>query len=203
MAPFRLCVRIWPSGIRRKIFCPEEILKIREEAIHRGRSSWKRPRAKKPRCGSNRTASASATHRLTFAMQKQAVAVNYDQLSVIAIDDPRAIDDLWLRLEEQKNPLERLEADVFRELAKLNPQSTVHARTLYGAVNVVRRTAARSRYLEELMNRPYYSHMGDLYYRFDEGQWTGEPVTKIGRAAVDQTHAGHAIPHRLRLVGTQ
>jgi hypothetical protein len=118
-----------------------------------------------------RTASASANHRLAFTMQKQAVAVNYDELSVIAIDDPRAIDDLWLRLEEQKNPLERLEADVFRELAKLNPQSTVHARTLYGAVNVVRRTPPAPVF-EELMNRPYYSHMGDLYYRFDEGQWT-------------------------------
>jgi hypothetical protein len=118
-----------------------------------------------------RTASASPNNRLTFTMQKQAVAVNYDELSVIAVDDPRSIDDLWLRLEEQKNPLERLVADVFRELAKLNPQSTVHARTLYGAINVVRRTPPGPIFTE-LMERPYYSHMGDLYYRFDEGQWT-------------------------------
>ena len=118
-----------------------------------------------------RTASASASGRLAFTMQKQAVAVNYDELSVIAVDDPRSIDDLWLRLEEQKNPLERLEADVFRELAKLNPQSTVHARTLYGAINVVRRTPPAPIF-SELMERPYYFHMGDLYYRFDEGQWT-------------------------------
>jgi hypothetical protein len=24
----------------------------------------------------------------------------------------------------------------------------------------------------ELMARPYYSHVGDLYYRFDEAKWT-------------------------------
>jgi hypothetical protein len=118
-----------------------------------------------------RTASASANNRLTFSMQKQAVAVNFDELSVIAVDDPRSIDELWLRLDEQKIPLERLVADVFRELAKLNPQSTVHARTLYCAINVVRRTPPGPIFTE-LMEKPYYSHMGDLYYRFDEGQWT-------------------------------
>jgi hypothetical protein len=118
-----------------------------------------------------RTASASANNRLTFLMQKQAIAVNYDELSVIAVDDPRSIDELWLRLDDQKFSLERLVADVFRELAKLNPQSTVHARTLYCAINVVRREPP-SLIFSELMERPYYSHMGDLYYRFDEGQWT-------------------------------
>jgi hypothetical protein len=118
-----------------------------------------------------RTASAAPNNRLTFSMQKQAVAVNYDELSVIAVDDPRSIDDLWLRLDEQKVALDHLVSDVFRELAKLNPQSTVHARTLYGAINVVRRTPPGPIFAE-LMARPYYSHMGDLYYRFDEVQWT-------------------------------
>jgi hypothetical protein len=118
-----------------------------------------------------RTATASPNNRLTFTMQKQAVAVEYDELSVIAVDDPRAVDELWLRMNEQKTPLETLVADVFRELAKLNPQSTVHARTLYDAVNVVRRLPPAPVFAE-LLKRPYYSHVGDLYYRFDEAKWT-------------------------------
>ena len=118
-----------------------------------------------------RTATASPNNRLTFTMQKQSVAVEYDELSVIAVDDPRAVDEMWLRMSEQKTPLETLIADVFRELAKLNPQSTVHARTLYGAVNVVRRLPPLPVFAE-LMKRPYYSHVGDLYYRFDEVKWT-------------------------------
>ncbi len=118
-----------------------------------------------------RTATASPNSRLTFTMQKQAVAVEYDELSVIAVDDPHAVDELWLRMNEQKIPLETLIADVFRELAKLNPQSTVHARTLYNAVNVVRRLPPDSVF-SELMKRPYYLHVGDLYYRFDEVKWT-------------------------------
>ena len=118
-----------------------------------------------------RTATASPNNRLAFTMQKQAVAVEYDELSVIAVDDPHAVDELWLRMNEQKTPLEALIADVFRELAKLNPQSTVHARTLYAAVNVVRRLPPAPVFAE-LMKRPYYSHVGDLYYRFDEVKWT-------------------------------
>jgi hypothetical protein len=118
-----------------------------------------------------RTATAGNSTRLAFTMQKQAVAVEYDELSVIAVDDPRAVDDLWLRMNEQKNPLEAVIADIFRELAKLNPQSTVHARTLYAAVNVVRRVPPAPVFAE-LLKRPYYSHVGDLYYRFDEAKWT-------------------------------
>ncbi|MBN1439232.1 MAG: hypothetical protein JW929_07480 [Anaerolineales bacterium] len=118
-----------------------------------------------------RTATASPNHRLTFTMQKQAVSVEYDELAVIAVDDLQAVDELWLRMNEQKTPLESLIADVFRELAKLNPQSTVHARTLYNAVNVVRRLPPLPVFAE-LMQRTYYSHMGDLYYRFDEVKWT-------------------------------
>jgi hypothetical protein len=44
-----------------------------------------------------RTATASTNNHLTFTMQKQAVAVEYDELSVIAVDDPHAVDELWLR----------------------------------------------------------------------------------------------------------
>jgi hypothetical protein len=118
-----------------------------------------------------RTATASAGNRLTFTMQKQPVAVEYDELSIIAVEDPQAVDELWLRSNEQRTTLEALVADVFRELAKLNPQSTVHARTLYQAVNVIRRLPPPPIFAE-LMKRPYYTHVGDLYYRFDEVKWT-------------------------------
>jgi hypothetical protein len=118
-----------------------------------------------------RTATATAGNRLSFTMQKQQVAVEYDELSVIAVEDAQAVDELWLRSNDQRTALETLVADVFRELAKLNPQSTVHARTLYQAVNVIRRLPP-PRIFAELMQRPYYAHVGDLYYRFDEVKWT-------------------------------
>jgi hypothetical protein len=62
-------------------------------------------------------------------------------------------------------------ADVFRELAKLNPQSAVHAKTLYAAVNVARRSPPGPIFTE-LATQPYYALVGDAYWRFDQARWT-------------------------------
>ena len=117
-----------------------------------------------------RTAVAGADGRLNFSMQKRLISVHYDELTVIAVDNLAAIDEVWLK--GQHLPFERLVADLFRELAKLNPQSAVHAKTLYAAVNVVRRSPPGPIFAE-LLSRPYFVHVGDAYWRFDQSLWTG------------------------------
>jgi hypothetical protein len=115
-------------------------------------------------------------HRLTFGMQKSLLACDYDELMIVAIDDPAAVDEIWLRADSGRPGFERLVAETFRELAKLNPQSTVHAKTLYGAVNVVRRCTPNPVFAE-LVSRDYYLHVGDFYWRFDESRWNdGEGI---------------------------
>jgi hypothetical protein len=108
--------------------------------------------------------------RLTFGMQKRLIACEHDELMIITVDNPAVVDSIWLRAEASKAPFNRLVADIFRELAKLNPQSTVHARTLYSAVNVIRRCTPEPIFAE-LVTRPYYAHVGDLYWRFDSARW--------------------------------
>ncbi len=116
-----------------------------------------------------RTAVAGTDNRLNFSLLKKPVAVSYDELTIIAADNLTAIDEVWNK--SQHLPFERLVADVFRELAKLNPQSTVHAKTLYAAVNVARRSPPGPIFTE-LVTRPYFVHVGDAYWRFDLSQWT-------------------------------
>lgn len=116
-----------------------------------------------------RTATAGADGRLDFNMQRRPISVAYDDLMVIAVDNTAATDDLWLKSE--RLPFHRLVADIFRELAKLNPQSAVHAKTLYTAVNVARRAAPGAVFVE-LVSRPWYAHVGDAYWRFDLSHWT-------------------------------
>ena len=116
-----------------------------------------------------RMAQPTADNRLTFTMQKRLIGVNYDDLMMVAVDNPGAIDDVWLK--SQNVPFARLVADIFRELAKLNPQSAVHAKTLYAAVNVVRRCPPGPIFAE-LLGRPYYAHVGDAYWRFGQAAWT-------------------------------
>jgi hypothetical protein len=116
-----------------------------------------------------RTAANSAEGRLAFSMQRRPISVAYDELMVIAVDNPALMDDIWQK--SDKYPFHRLVADIFRELAKLNPQSAVHAKTLYTAVNVARR-AAPGAIFAELVTRPWYAHVGDAYWRFDAARWT-------------------------------
>jgi hypothetical protein len=116
-----------------------------------------------------RTATVAGDGRLAFSMQKRLIGVHYDDLAVVAVDNWTALDEIWNRA--QRAPFERLVADIFRELAKLNPQSTVHAKSLYAAVNVARRCVPGPLFAE-LLARPYYAHVGDAYWRFDQSAWT-------------------------------
>ena len=116
-----------------------------------------------------RTAATGPEGRLVFNMQRRPISVAYDELMVIAVDNAAAMDDIWQK--SGKYPFHRLVADIFRELAKLNPQSAVHAKTLYTAVNVARR-AAPGPVFAEVVTRPWYAHVGDAYWRFDQSHWT-------------------------------
>jgi hypothetical protein len=128
-----------------------------------------RARKRRPTREWVRTAAATPDGRLTFSMQKQLIGVDYDELMMMAAGNLATVDDVWLR--SQSLPFPRLVADVFRELAKLNPQSAVHAKTLYGAVNVARRSPPGAIFAE-LLAHPYFVLVGDAYWRFDQSHWT-------------------------------
>jgi hypothetical protein len=72
-------------------------------------------------------------------MLKRQIACDYDELMMLVVDDAPAIDEAWLRAERRGLP--ELIGDLFPELAKLSPQGTVHAKSLYAAVNTLRRVA--------------------------------------------------------------
>jgi hypothetical protein len=115
-----------------------------------------------------RTASI-ADGKLSFAMQKRPITTEYDELMIVSLDNFSAFDEAWKKIERQ--PFAKVVADVFRELAKLTTQSAVHARSLYSAVNVIRR-APPAPIFRELISRPYFIHVGDAYWRFDESKYS-------------------------------
>jgi len=118
-----------------------------------------------------RTVRVDTDGHIGFSMLKQAVGSAFDELMVIGLPDPKALDQAWLQGSERRMPPERLVALVFRELARLNPQSAVHAQALYSGVNVIQRLPPAPIF-HELMTRKYYAHVGDLYWRFDESAWS-------------------------------
>ncbi len=142
--------------------------------VRRGKQSGQvevRAHTRRPTSEWVRTAAPADGRRLTFSMTRQPIAVEYDEQMSLIVGDYAQIDDLWLRTRERNVPLPSVVAGVFRELARLNPQSAVHARSLYSAVNVVRRTPPGPIFAE-LLSRPYFAYVGDLYWRFDESRWS-------------------------------
>lgn len=117
-----------------------------------------------------RTVSPSESGQISFTMLKQPVGTAYDDLMVVGLIDPVALDEAWLRGSQRNLPIDRLVAYVFRELAKLNPQSAVHAQALYSGVNVLRRLPPGPIFAQ-LVTQPYYVHVGDMYWRFEDSAW--------------------------------
>ncbi|MFQ5813271.1 MAG: hypothetical protein ACE5I2_08805 [Anaerolineae bacterium] len=104
--------------------------------------------------------------RLTFTMQMRAIGCEYDDLMIVGEDDPAGIDALWMQSEGDDKPISQVMRQVFPELAKLNPQGTVHVKTLYSAINVERRCPPGP-ILAELANKPCFLAVGDGYWIYD------------------------------------
>jgi hypothetical protein len=116
-----------------------------------------------------RTVLVGSDGGVVFAMLKQQVTATYDERMAIAVPDPEALDLVWQQTQKDRVPFERTLVNTVRELAKLTPQSHVHASELYTAVNVVRRCPPGP-ILALLATRPWFSHVGDLHFRFDDSE---------------------------------
>ncbi len=114
-----------------------------------------------------RTVLVGADHNVVLAMLKQEVVRNFDERMAIVVPDVEALDAVWERLTKERTPFEKIVVDIFRELAKLNPQSHVHAAELYAGVNLVRR-APPGPVLALLNSRSWFVHLGDFYHRLQD-----------------------------------
>lgn len=111
-----------------------------------------------------RTVTIAEDGTIGFTMLKQPVGSAYDDLMIVGLVDGNALDEAWKAGSQRRMPDDRLIAHVFRELAKLNPQSAVHAEYLHSGVNVLRRLPPGFIFAE-LVASDEYEHVGDLYWR--------------------------------------
>ena len=112
-----------------------------------------------------RMVSRNADGVLGFTMQKRPIACEYDELCLLDEPDRALGDALWNEAQERNQPLDDLIKDIFLELAKLTPSVTVHAKTLYTAVNVIRRCSP-GLVFSTLFRRPEFVTTGDGYWVF-------------------------------------
>jgi hypothetical protein len=104
---------------------------------------------------------------LVFQMRKTPIACEFDEHLALGDADPRATDKLWAEVEASGESLLDVMLRVVPELVKLSPQATVHAMTIYSAVNVLRRTPPGPIFAH-LATEPCFVTMGGGYWTFDE-----------------------------------
>ncbi len=116
-----------------------------------------------------RTVLVGSDGGIVFALLKQVVTTSYDERMAIVIPDAESLEQAWKQQQKERLPFEKVVVNVVRELAKLNPQSHVHASELYAALNVIRRCPPGPM-LALLASRPWFIHVGDLHFRFDDSE---------------------------------
>lgn len=106
-------------------------------------------------------------NRLQFDLKRRSVGCGYDDLLIVGTDVVAAVDALWRRVETNNYDLGSILVQLFPSLADLTPQRTVHAKTLYSAVNMLKRIPPGPIFAE-LMANPLFSTVGDHYWTYEK-----------------------------------
>jgi hypothetical protein len=104
--------------------------------------------------------------KLTFQLRKLPIACEYDDQLTIAEDNAQAIDALRAEARARGEGLVQIMMRIMPELVKLSPQGTVHAKTIYSAINVLKRMPPGPIFAL-LSTEPCFVQMGGGYWTFD------------------------------------
>lgn len=108
-------------------------------------------------------------NQLAFELERRSVGCGYDDLLIVGTDFVAAVDALARRFESDQRSLNSLMTGIFPTLAKLNPQETVHTKTLYSALNMLRRVPPGPLFAE-LIKQPAFQPVGDHYWHYDRSR---------------------------------
>jgi len=110
--------------------------------------------------------------RLTFSQEKKPLSHKYDEDMLIVIGDPLGLEVAAQRAREQPSLAALLE-EIFPELAKLSGAGRVHAKTLYSAVNLIRRAGPRT-VLGALTESRAFASVGGGYFVLHDQRSLGD-----------------------------
>jgi len=102
--------------------------------------------------------------QITFENQKRAIGAEYDELMILGADDLAGVEALFQQTQQQKKSLASILKMLIPPLGALTPQGTVHAKTLYSAVNVLRRCPPGPIFAILVAN-PDFQNVGGHYWK--------------------------------------
>ncbi len=108
-------------------------------------------------------------NRIQFELKRRSIGCGYDDLLIVGSDVVAAMDALWRRADANQRSVASLLTEIFPALAPLSPQESVHAKTLYSALNMLRRMPPGPIFVE-LVSNPAFQNVGDHYWLFDRSR---------------------------------
>lgn len=103
-------------------------------------------------------------NQITFEYDKRAIGAAYDDLMILGADDLAAVDALFQTTQQSRKSLSAILNNLVSELSRFSPQGTVHAKTLYSAVNAVRRSPPGPIFAA-LVTNVDFEHVGSNYWK--------------------------------------
>ena len=105
--------------------------------------------------------------QLTFENSRRSIGAGYDDLLILGVDEIDAVDQLAAQTQKQQKSIVAILKAIIPELCKLTPQATVHAKTLYSAVNVLRRCPPGPIFATLIAN-PDFENVGGHYWQLSQ-----------------------------------
>jgi hypothetical protein len=102
--------------------------------------------------------------QVAFEEQRRSIGAEYDDLMLLGADDLAAVDALFQA--NQRRALPTLLRTLITELSRSSPQGTVHAKTLYSTLNVLRRCPPGPM-LAALLTTADFEHVGSHYWKLN------------------------------------
>ena len=106
-------------------------------------------------------------NQLAFDEQKRSIGAEYDDLLILGTDNIEGVDAMGEQARQQKRALASIIRIILGELARFSPQSAVHAKTIYSAVNILRRCPPGP-ILATLVSNPDFEYVGNHYWKISE-----------------------------------
>lgn len=100
--------------------------------------------------------------QVVFDTKKRSIGAGFDDLIIVGVDDLEAVDTFSAN-QRQRN-LAALIRSFLKALSHLTPQGTVHVKTLYSVINIVRRCPPGPLFATLVAN-PDFEDVGDHYWK--------------------------------------
>jgi hypothetical protein len=108
-------------------------------------------------------------NQISFENHKRSIGAEYDDLMILGADDLAAVDALFENNQKQRRPLVAILRSIIPSLGRLTPQGTAHAKTIYSAVNTVKRCPPGPIFATLVAN-PDFQNVGGHYWKLSDDQ---------------------------------